>query len=141
MLTVHKSKGLQFDVVILPELQGEALDTVTRNRLFVSRSPRGGLQWILDKPDKVIIDADATLKAELEREQARRAFEGICRLYVSMTWAKLALYAITAERSRDSSRNEAGLLKQRLAMGEPAQYAMGSLEAACLWKWGPPLAP
>jgi ATP-dependent exoDNAse (exonuclease V) beta subunit len=136
VLTVHKSKGLQFDVVILPELQGEALDTVTRNRLFVSRSPRGGVQWILDKPDKVIIDADATLKAELQREQARRAFEGICRLYVSMTRAKLALYAITAERSRDSSRNEAGLLKQRLGMTEPTPYAMGSVEAACLWEVG-----
>ncbi|RBP46355.1 ATP-dependent exoDNAse (exonuclease V) beta subunit [Roseimicrobium gellanilyticum] len=136
VLTVHKSKGLQFDVVILPELQGEALDTVTRNRLFVSRSPRGGVQWILDKPDKIIIDADATLKAELQREQARRAFEGICRLYVSMTRAKLALYAITAERSRDSSRNEAGLLKQRLGATEPTPYAMGALEADCLWETG-----
>lgn len=136
VLTVHKSKGLQFDVVILPELQGEALDTVTRNRLFVCRSARGGVQWILDKPDKVIIDADATLKAELQREQARRAFEGICRLYVSMTRAKLALYAITAERSRDSSRNEAGLLKQRLSLTEPTPYALGSVEAACLWETG-----
>lgn len=136
VLTVHKSKGLQFDVVILPELQGEALDAVSRNRLFVSRGLRGGVQWILDKPEKAIVDADSVLSAELQREQARRAFEGICRLYVSMTRAKLALYAITAERSRDSSRNEAGLLKQRLESGEASPYHISSVVASCLWESG-----
>lgn len=136
VLTVHKSKGLQFDVVILSELQGESLDAVSRNRLFVSRSPRGGVQWILDKPEKVIVEADATLKAELQREQARRAFEGICRLYVAMTRAKLALYAITADRARDSSSNEAGILKQRLATSEVTPYALGGMTAQCLWETG-----
>ncbi|MEZ0273531.1 MAG: hypothetical protein ACAH88_01390, partial [Roseimicrobium sp.] len=91
---------------------------------------------ILDKPEKVIVDADPVLSVELQREQARRAFEGICRLYVSMTRAKLALYAITADRARDSSRNEAGLLKQRLESGEPIPYMLGSAAAECLWESG-----
>lgn len=136
VLTVHKSKGLQFDIAILPELQGEALDSVSRNRLFVSRAPLQGVKWILDKPDKHVIGYDPVLSAELKREKARAAFEGICCLYVSMTRAKLALYVVTAERSRNVARNESDLLRKRLGLAGPVPYELGDLECGCFWESG-----
>lgn len=136
VMTVHQSKGLQFDMVILPELQGEALHSVARNRLFVSRGARGVVQWVLDKPEKLVIDRDDVLTAAQQREQARQAFEGLCRLYVGMTRAKLALYAVTVERKRKTTGNEADLLTQRLGNGEPVGYALGAFESECVWETG-----
>ena len=136
VMTVHQSKGLQFDVVILPELQGEALDSVSRNRLFVSRGSRGRIDWILDKPEKTIIERDPVLTAELAREKARNAFEGLCRLYVSMTRAKLALYAITVEKKVYVTRNEADFMTQRLVTGKATEYQLGDFSCECHWDRG-----
>ncbi|MEI6535640.1 MAG: UvrD-helicase domain-containing protein, partial [Verrucomicrobiaceae bacterium] len=87
VMTVHQSKGLEFDVVIMPELHGDALNSVSRNRMFVSRGERGQVQWILDKPEACVVQRDETLAAAQAREKARAAFEGLCRLYVGVTRA------------------------------------------------------
>jgi ATP-dependent exoDNAse (exonuclease V) beta subunit len=137
VMTVHQSKGLQFDVVILPETQGKGMDDVTRNRLFVSRAQRGQIQWILDKPDKIVVSRTPVLEAEDRREKARQAFEALCRFYVAMTRAKLGLYVLVAEKARASKRNEAHLLETRLGGqgSEPAAFPF--VEAAvCLWEAG-----
>ena len=86
------------------------------------------------------------LGRELAREKARAAFEGICRLYVSMTRAKLALYAIVEEKVSKSAKktagaesqscNEAGLLMRRLGSAGPMPYDAGTFESECLWETG-----
>lgn len=136
VMTVHQSKGLQFDLVIMAELQGDALDNVTRNRLFVSRDGRGSVEWILDKPEKVVIQRDKTLCAAQARDKARQAFEGLCRLYVGVTRAKLGLYLVVADGKRATTNNEADFLRGRLGAEPRGEYQLDGAACHCLWETG-----
>ncbi len=136
VMTVHQSKGLQFDVVIMPELQGDALDSVARNRLFVSRGQRGTVEWMLDKPEQVVVQRDEMLRAAQSKEKARQAFEGLCRLYVGVTRAKLGLYLIVAEGGKNYSNNEADVLRARLGTESPGVYPLEDEACECLWETG-----
>ncbi len=136
VMTVHQSKGLQFDVVIMPELQGDALDHVARNRQFVSRGRRGALEWILDKPEQAVVQRDETLRAALAREKGRQAFEGLCRLYVGVTRAKLGLYLIACEGKRKTTNNEADVLRGRLGAESRGAYPREGGSCSFLWETG-----
>lgn len=136
VMTIHQSKGLEFDVVIMPELQGGALDNVARNRLFVSRGQRGQVQWILDKPETCVAQHDETLAQELSREKARAAFEGLCRLYVGVTRARLGLYLIIANSERNITNNEADILRARLGGAEQSSYELDGANCDSLWETG-----
>ncbi len=136
-MTVHQSKGLQFDVVILPELQGEALDAVQRNRLFVARKERGAVSWMLDKPEKVVVERDEVLLTEQRREKARQAFEGLCRFYVAMTRAKLGLYVLLDPKKVRASNNEGRILAMRLEPGfDPVPYELVGVGGLATWENG-----
>lgn len=94
VMTIHASKGLEFDIVILPSLDGTAMDTPRREEYLVSRSAEG-VNWVLETPPKVYSQLDPTLRAGLQETKRRTAFESLCRLYVAMTRAKRGLYFIT----------------------------------------------
>ena len=91
VMSVHKSKGLDFDVVILPELE----------------KPRhGGLRIdalesgeVVRRPSKAAAAFDAGLAAIRERAEDEDAFESLCLHYVAMTRAKRAMHMILKERS------------------------------------------
>jgi len=99
VMTVHASKGLEFDVVILPSLDGTALDQARREDLLVSRT-EGRVNWVLETPPKVYAQLDPTLSAELQESRRRTAFESLCRLYVAMTRAKRGLYLIAKQEPK-----------------------------------------
>jgi ATP-dependent exoDNAse (exonuclease V) beta subunit len=110
VMTIHKSKGLEFDVVILPDLQVTVLDDARRVRLLTARDDNGDTEWVLDRPPALVLDWDGRLAPEVERMEARAAFEGLCRLYVAMTRAKEGLYLIQQTGSRAfQERSEAGV--------------------------------
>jgi len=136
VMTVHQSKGLQFDVVIMPELQGEALDNIARNRLFVSRGRRGSVEWILDKPEQVVVQRDETLRAAQAQDKARQAFEGLCRLYVGVTRAKLGLYLVVAGEKAKAANNEDDVLRGRLGTEPRGLYELEDATCDCLWETG-----
>ncbi len=97
VMTVHQSKGLGFDVVILPELERQSM-TAARNPKFVlardehTQSPR----WALQLPRRAVAECDETVRAEIEKADANAAFESLCVLYVAMTRAKKGLYLVTS---------------------------------------------
>lgn len=114
VMTVHASKGLEFDVVILPSLSGKAMDQAMREELLVSRQ-EGGVRWVLETPQKVFCQLDATLSAELKESRRRTAFESLCRLYVAMTRAKRGLYFVTeTEPATGKAIKESRLLRMTL---------------------------
>ncbi|MGH7944944.1 MAG: UvrD-helicase domain-containing protein, partial [Opitutaceae bacterium] len=57
VMTIHKSKGLGFDVVILPDLQGRRID-LRREGLAVQKTKDRAVEWILDLPPKLFYQAD-----------------------------------------------------------------------------------
>lgn len=115
VMTVHKAKGLEFDVVILPDLDGDAMDNVRRRSLIVNRDSTG-ISWVLQEPPRIFAPLHAALNEELEASKQRSGFESLCRLYVAMTRAKRGLYMIAKPppKANEASMKEAQFLRRML---------------------------
>lgn len=116
VMTIHKSKGLGFDLVILPDLEGKTL-AARRDGLAVQRAADRSVEWVLDLPAKVFAERDPVLAAHIETAEAEAAYENLCLLYVAMTRAKRAMYVVTEPiAAKATSRNFPRLLRE--ALGE-----------------------
>ncbi|WP_221030629.1 UvrD-helicase domain-containing protein [Actomonas aquatica] len=113
VMTVHKAKGLGFDMVIVPDLQGQSVDR-RRQGLAVHRDVAGDVDWVMDLPAKLMVDNDEALSALAEEDAAESAYEALCRLYVALTRAKRALYVLVEPTGRSRSRNLPKLLQGAL---------------------------
>lgn len=123
VMTIHQSKGLQFDIVILGELENK-IDTTAKfvaeydpETFSVERVCRymgDGIRALLPTRFQVMHDNTTT---RLVREQ-------LCLLYVAMTRAKFALHLIAApadsdSKSKSSAKTYAGLLRAGLCANRP----------------------
>lgn len=93
VMTIHKSKGLEFDMVILPELGGTGMDALKRSDWMVARE-QGVTDWVLEQPTTLFIDNDPVLSSQRTAASHKASFEALCRLYVAMTRAKQGLYLL-----------------------------------------------
>jgi ATP-dependent exoDNAse (exonuclease V) beta subunit len=125
VMTVHKAKGLGFDVVVLPELEGSRLDQ-RRKGLAVHKADDRSVEWILDLPPKLFHGADEVLSAHVRAAEADACYEKLSVLYVAMTRARRAMYLITEPPGDSASNNFPRLLAATL--GETAGVVrIGSL--------------
>lgn len=126
VLTVHKSKGLGFDLVILPELEGQTL-AQRREGLAVQKAADRTVEWVLDLPGKTFHEHDPVLSAHVAAKESDAAYEALAKFYVALTRAKRALYVITKPVGASTSRNFPKLLEQTLGEkwteGDPAWFA------------------
>ena len=94
VMTIHKSKGLGFDVVILPELGGQGFAPTNRLEMLERKGDLGSTEFIIRKPAKEICLADNALHTMLTSWEAEQCYERFCNLYVALTRAKHATYCI-----------------------------------------------
>lgn len=95
VMTVHKSKGLGFDIVILPELtDSSTFDTTKDLDLLEKKGSLGSTEYLLKKPTKEICEADPDLNGILENWKAEQCYERFCNLYVALTRSTTATYCI-----------------------------------------------
>ena len=106
VMTMHKAKGLGFDLVILPDLQDFDILRARKTGLAVHYEEDQHLlqpQWALILPYHEIARADPILNRYLQNHDNHYCYEALCLLYVAMTRAKQGLYMLV-ESSSYSSR-------------------------------------
>ncbi len=116
IMTMHSSKGLGFDVIILPELTGKVVAGLERG-IHVARDAEGQPDWALLMPNKSVRAEDNVLRRETEQAEYDGTFESLCVLYVALTRAKRGLYCIAAPPPKKSEKVVDGASFLRLQLG------------------------
>jgi superfamily I DNA/RNA helicase len=88
VMTIHKAKGLGFDMVVLPEIPDRPLPETQHFDIAE------GDGWLSETPAKWVRDLIPELRGAEERWAADQRYEGFCMLYVALTRAKRGLYAL-----------------------------------------------
>lgn len=133
ILTVHRSKGLGFDLVILPVIETSGIDTSRPDSaLFGPRHT-----WLLANPGKQVALADPVLAAAHREDLNSSVFEALCVHYVAMTRAKRALIMLLKPPAKTES--DARYFSGHVAatLGTPLPWSSGSPESLT----PPPPAP
>lgn len=124
VMTVHRAKGLEFDIVVLPELD---VDLGRRNqpRFLVCREDR------MSPPERVtryVRDDLRKLHPAFEEMKRRQddyeAVEFLSVLYVALTRPKKALYALIRPSAKNETRlppSHAGVLREAFGFQDPVQ--------------------
>ena len=120
VMTIHKAKGLTFDITIVPDLEGKRLDQARNEALHTQRNNDGEADWVLDLPGKDICMQDDSLKVSIAEARSEACYESFCKLYVALTRSSHGLYVITAKPG--NSENYAQLLTATLAKGEDNSF-------------------
>ena len=123
VMTIHQSKGLEFDIVVLPllgrSLIGQAESFVvqrndpTRPAERVCRMVNQGVQKLFPP----------AIQAMFHAADDRRVSEALCVLYVALTRAKHALHMLipaSAENEKTLPNSYSGLLRVALRDAQPA---------------------
>ncbi len=132
--TIHKSKGLEYDVVILVNE-----DKIARSEQRIS--PRldsaGKADWILEPIKKELMQADPALNQLLDQSTSQRGFGNLCTLYVAMTRAKRGLYMISDLKGAHKGTT-VDFLKQRLGTEAESTALFPQADYPVLWRTGDP---
>ncbi|MFA4836820.1 MAG: 3'-5' exonuclease, partial [Dehalococcoidia bacterium] len=130
VMTVHQSKGLGFDIVILPDLQGKAIDKAEENDidLVVAREDESNRPlWALKMPRRLISRSDPALAGQVQIADETACFDALCVQYVAMTRARYALYIVTSFPGKTATAlTPAAFLKSQLGKGEAFGVANAS---------------
>ncbi len=144
VMTIHQSKGLEFDIVILPELEGELASTRTLKVVYERDGDAGPISRIARHVSKDIWGNFDDLRPMYEQHISRLAHESLCLLYVAVTRAREGLFMLIdppSEGSRSAPARMASLVLHALHRGdgpvEPDQvvYELGDPD------WLDPHAP
>ena len=87
VMTIHRSKGLGFDYVILPLYEPKPIDMSTNGALVTDG-------WVLPDPGTAVAKIVPGLSAARAERQERVEEEALCAYYVAMTRAKNAMTII-----------------------------------------------
>lgn len=125
VMTIHKSKGLGFDVVILPDVEDEAIPNAARFRIAV------GDGWALDNPAAWVRDQVPVLRDLEERWGITQRYDALCLLYVALTRAKRGLYVLMKDASATAA--------SRPSLAQLIRTALPAADGDVLWERGDPL--
>jgi ATP-dependent helicase/nuclease subunit A len=103
VMTIHKSKGLGFDVVVLPELPN---DEVPQAQFF---DVAAGGDWISETPPKWARALLPEMRNAEEIWGTAQRYEALCALYVALTRAKRGLYVLLEPPSATQKEEKASL--------------------------------
>ena len=149
VITIHRSKGLEYDMVYMPCLnsrrpiaelrRGELLSMPKSEEDF---SPR----WLLASVGTDVAHLDPVLSEAVMRAKSESSYGNLCKLYVGMTRARHRLMMVSTALSdkklsslEDGSGKAdfAGLLEMTLGKaGKPQEMDCEDIKAAIVWQTG-----
>lgn len=107
VLTIHASKGLDFDMVVLPDLEGLAVASRRKEApVHLQADRHGRVEWGMELPPQKICDADPVLREAAAEVLAADTYEHLCLYYVALTRAKHGLYLLSSRQKADSKRRD-----------------------------------
>jgi ATP-dependent exoDNAse (exonuclease V) beta subunit len=110
IMTIHKSKGLQFDTVILPELarppRADDRPLLLWHEVGLTR---GGSASVLAPTSRAGGESDELFESLWRIEKQKQAFEHDRLLYVACTRARRRLYLFATLNCRENERGEVTL--------------------------------
>jgi ATP-dependent exoDNAse (exonuclease V) beta subunit len=110
VMTVHKAKGLEFDIVVLPELN-KKIGEVRSDSVYVDRDQdTDEVRAVYRATDKETRALSRQVQAAYQQERDRRLRDDLCSLYVAMTRPKHALHMILQplKQKKNGSAGKAG---------------------------------
>lgn len=117
VMTIHKAKGLGFDVVVLPDVPTETIPQAQRFNLAA------GETWLTQPPPKWARDLLPAMRNAEDAWATDQRYEAMCLFYVALTRAKRGLYVLLEPpaKTRDAAKPSlANWLEQALdADGSP----------------------
>ncbi len=134
VMTVHKAKGLGFDMVIVAGFGESELVQARGNPLHVQRGPDGAIQWILEMPNKWAMEQDPALQEAGMAGRRQALFEALCVLYVALTRPRHALYCVAPMPAANRSEATWHQVLEAALGGDGAERADGPVT----WRreWG-----
>lgn len=120
VMTIHGAKGLEFDVVVLPELE----EPLSRGKFahLVQRDEHGQPQAVFAAAAKEICELSPQLKQAYATAQAQQVQDELCALYVGMTRARYALHLLIKPLGK---REHGGITPDRQCPANILRFALG----------------
>ena len=143
IMTIHRSKGLGFDYVVLPLYEKDPLDAESGGPLladgWVLPDPGSAVSriapelsaalladgWVLPDPGSAVSRIAPELSAARAARQARAEGEALCVYYVAMTRAKCAMTVVCSPATKTgSTRYMSNFVREALPepVGDPEWY-------------------
>jgi ATP-dependent exoDNAse (exonuclease V) beta subunit len=133
VMTIHQSKGLQFDVVVLPHLYSSMEKAGSESPVVPLRDKTTGrVVRVFPSTDQATRTLLRDLQDPYRQDRAARIRDELSALYVAMTRARYALHMVVpadGASGPSSAKTPARLLRDALARGEAAGTA-GQIMAA-----------
>lgn len=103
VMTIHKSKGLGFDMVVIPEISSSPVPNAIDFTIAKTKN------WILSPPPSWVRGLNPELRKCEEQWVSAQRYEELCALYVALTRAKRGIYAFLPQPPKDTETNPARL--------------------------------
>lgn len=131
VMTIHSAKGLEFDAVVLPELDCKMVPS-TPSYLTERPDPYGPIRAITHAPPKASCQLEPCLARMREEWEERELRESLCLLYVAMTRAAhridMVVQGMPSGKTRENtSKRWSSLLCNNLSGPEQEPGGQGTL--------------
>lgn len=111
IMTIHNAKGLEFDTVILPELQRSPANDDKQLLLWMERPRQDGKSDLLMAPMNAVGDKDDSIYNYIKLQSKQKLTYEMGRLlYVAVTRAKKNLHLLFSEKEQDKNPDANSLL-------------------------------